>query len=423
MAQFEWKSIFPPHIWQRGEDYYRNGNVLRLQHHGSRVTAEIRGTEVYTVSVTFDASGERIRDYSCDCPYGEDGTPCKHLAALLCALEDVSLEERRKIEADMTVEETVGLLSEQQIRELLIQFAEKDSYIREKILLLATNRLPKNQKSQWKYDLQELTDAAANRYGYVEYEDAYGYCFDLQAYLEDRLSELLSSGLMQDAFELTCLVFQTGMEQDMDDSDGGLSVIAGSCMDAWTEIIKSVNPDMQRGMFGWFAAHYSASDLGQMFLDEYIFDAPWGNELIPDLLQFLDRQIQICPEDFTRTYRLNDLIVHKIRWMEQSGADKQTIDEYITRYHELSSVRDLQVSQAMGNKDYKTVLAILEESKELDKDKIGLVAKHSAGIIEIYEKTGNIPALKRELEYYVFSFRQDDLVYTQKLKNLLTSAE
>ena len=61
MAQFEWKSIFPPHIWQRGEDYYRNGNVLRLQHHGSRVTAEIRGTEVYTVSVTLDASGERIK--------------------------------------------------------------------------------------------------------------------------------------------------------------------------------------------------------------------------------------------------------------------------------------------------------------------------------------------------------------------------
>ena len=90
MAQFEWKSIFSPHIWQRGEDYYRNGSVLRLQHQGSRVTAEIRGTEVYTVSVTLDASGERIRDYSCDCLYGEDGTPCKHLSALLCALEDVS---------------------------------------------------------------------------------------------------------------------------------------------------------------------------------------------------------------------------------------------------------------------------------------------------------------------------------------------
>ena len=72
MAQFEWKSIFPPHIWQRGEDYYRNGHVLRLQHHGSRVTAEIRGTDVYTVSVTLDASEERIKDYSCDCPYGED---------------------------------------------------------------------------------------------------------------------------------------------------------------------------------------------------------------------------------------------------------------------------------------------------------------------------------------------------------------
>jgi len=90
MAHYHWSELFPPHIWQRGQNYYRDGNILDIRYHGNCATAEIEGAEIYHVSVALDERTNRIEDFSCDCPYGEDGTPCKHLAALLCALEDTN---------------------------------------------------------------------------------------------------------------------------------------------------------------------------------------------------------------------------------------------------------------------------------------------------------------------------------------------
>ena len=39
MASNPWKNMFPPHIWQRGVDYYRDGCVLDLQCQNNEVTA------------------------------------------------------------------------------------------------------------------------------------------------------------------------------------------------------------------------------------------------------------------------------------------------------------------------------------------------------------------------------------------------
>ena len=41
MASNPWKNMFPPHIWQRGVDYYRDGCVLDLHYRSSEVTAQV----------------------------------------------------------------------------------------------------------------------------------------------------------------------------------------------------------------------------------------------------------------------------------------------------------------------------------------------------------------------------------------------
>lgn len=139
MASNPWKNMFPPHIWQRGVDYYRDGRVLDLHYRSSEVTAQVEGGEIYTVSATFNKARDGITDYFCDCPYGEDGTPCKHLAAVLCAVQDEPQNPIPKEKNGHTVEALVELLSESQMRSLLIRFAEGDSHIREVIQLTATN--------------------------------------------------------------------------------------------------------------------------------------------------------------------------------------------------------------------------------------------------------------------------------------------
>ena len=423
MAHYRWKELFQPHIWQRGVDYFRENRILDMQYHGNSITAEIEGTEVYTVSVTLDPQTNKIEDYFCECPYGEDGTPCKHLAALLCALEDGGHEKALGDAGNSTIEQVVNMLSEQQMRELLMQFAQRDSYIRERIQILATQSLPTTQKGRWRQDLDALTASVADRHGFIDYEEAYDYCFSLQEYLNDRIPDFLSAGLNRDAFELTCLVFQTGMKQEIDDSDGGLSLLAGACMEAWSNIVELSEVNFQRDMYQWFVSHYDDCDLSEMFLREYVFDAPWNSEIAQDVLCFLDQLLQKCQKDSLGEYQFNELIVHRIQWMEKAGADKAEIDRYMMKYHHISAVRGLQISQAIHDGDYKTALALLEESKKLDAEKIGLVAKYSARKIEIYETMKDISALLDEVTYYIFTFRQDDLVYVEKMKALLSPNE
>ena len=48
MASNPWKNMFPPHIWQRGVDYYRDGRVLDLHYRSSEVTAQVEGCLLYT---------------------------------------------------------------------------------------------------------------------------------------------------------------------------------------------------------------------------------------------------------------------------------------------------------------------------------------------------------------------------------------
>lgn len=420
MATNPWKNMFPPHIWQRGVDYYRDGRVLDLHCRNSEVTAQVEGSETYTVSVTFNKARDGITDYFCDCPYGEDGTPCKHLAAVLCAVQDEPKGPILEVKDKYTVEALVGLLSESQMRSLLIRFAEGDSHIREVIQLTATNELPQTQKNQWEADLGELADSVSDRHGFIDYEDASEYCDALVEYMNDRLPDLLFAGKTMDAFQLTWLTFQTGVEQDMDDSDGGLSVLASFCVDAWSQILEQADLEEQREILHWFTAHYASLDLGKMFLDEYLYDAPWKDGIGPELLSFLDRQIQECLKNENSQYRLEDLIVYRVKWMERLGKSEEEQEQYFAQYHYLPRIREIKISQAEQSGDWVTALALLEESREIDKDKPGLVAKYSTQMIEIYEKTNKRELLLKELRDYLYGFRQDDLVYALKLKALLT---
>ncbi len=423
MAHYHWSELFPPHIWQRGQTYYRDGHILDIRYHGNCATAEIEGTEIYNVSVSLDERTNHIEDFSCDCPYGEDGTPCKHLAALLCALEDTNNEGSSKKETEPAFEQIVELLSTEQMRQLLVLFAQENSFVWEKILLAATNQLPHSQKQQWQLDLQAMTDEAGDRHGYIDYEEAYDYCCSLAEYLYDRVPDLLNNGLVMDAFELVCLVFQTGMEQDLDDSDGGLTVLANSCMGDWNKILEIASAEKQKEMYHWFCTEYQKGDLTQMFLDEYIFIAPWSIEIVPELLRFLDQQIQVCVDSKQHNYRLNDLVSYRIHWMERAGASHTEREAYLQRHHQLSAVREIEIAQAKRNSDWITAIALLEESKILDSDKIGLVAKYSELLIEIYEILRDYTAMRKELEYYLFMFRQDDLKHVEKMKSILSPVE
>ena len=81
-----WRDLFQDHILARGEMYYYDGAVLELHKTEHGYQAIVEGTEDYEVEIEIE-EGEVCEMY-CSCPYAEDGSHCKHMAAVLYEIEE-----------------------------------------------------------------------------------------------------------------------------------------------------------------------------------------------------------------------------------------------------------------------------------------------------------------------------------------------
>ena len=65
--------------FERGEDYFLNGQVKALAEDEGTITAKVHGTQPYRVEFWIEKDD---LEYSCTCPMGADGEFCKHCVAV-----------------------------------------------------------------------------------------------------------------------------------------------------------------------------------------------------------------------------------------------------------------------------------------------------------------------------------------------------
>ena len=81
MTMLQWQHLFSGGILQRGREYYKMNKVRSLIRDGDTYYATVEGAEDYEVVIRIENS--RVSSMRCDCPYAEDGSRCKHMAAAL----------------------------------------------------------------------------------------------------------------------------------------------------------------------------------------------------------------------------------------------------------------------------------------------------------------------------------------------------
>lgn len=92
-----WGIIFGKQILERGRQYYNSGKVKDLTYMGGGYEATVRGSIPYHVEIRI--SGKVIRSMSCTCPYAQEHRYCKHMAAVLTAIERRRAQEKLKEDA------------------------------------------------------------------------------------------------------------------------------------------------------------------------------------------------------------------------------------------------------------------------------------------------------------------------------------
>lgn len=77
--------LFDTVVWERGKQYFERNRVANIQENEGVYTAEVMGEIPYKVKVVF--SGNKVKRGNCSCPQAAMGNRCKHMAALLYAIE------------------------------------------------------------------------------------------------------------------------------------------------------------------------------------------------------------------------------------------------------------------------------------------------------------------------------------------------
>lgn len=195
MMQMEsWKNWFQPHILERGRTCFDEGRVSDLERTEDGCTVTVEGTEEYEVEILLD--GDFIEDMICDCPYAEDGNACKHMAAVLFAIDagKTPLKKTPTKKERVTPTGLVEKIPDSQLRPLLTEMISADEKLYKTLLLRYGETSLDECMKTLKKELASIGNRYTDRYGYINYRDADEFECDMADFIGRQTQILLERG-------------------------------------------------------------------------------------------------------------------------------------------------------------------------------------------------------------------------------------
>lgn len=233
--------------FQRGLAYYHDGLVGLIETRGDAIQARVQGTHRYQVSLASDAQDGL--NYACNCPVGGDGVFCKHAVALaLSWLENSGAEvfqpaesekprKKRKTHAD-SIREYLATLEESELREALLDAAEWDRRLRDKLLFAAKASAGSDTAS-----LRAAIRQATRASGFLDWREAADYAARLEQ-LTGLLEKRIGDGnprlveLIEEA-----IAFAESALGNIDDSNGEVYPAIEALQAVHLQACTNLNPD------------------------------------------------------------------------------------------------------------------------------------------------------------------------------------
>lgn len=365
----KWKQLFKPHILERGMKYYYAGCVEALEADDEQITAVVEGTEDYDVLIHLDRG--QVLDMTCTCPYAEGGENCKHMAAVLYAWQQGGSPKpaasKEVQDAYVQLKACVDGADEGLVRRMLTNLLWQDDKARLRFLAEAQPECSPELARQ----ASAMVDGIVDRYmedGYIDYYEASGFIDELDDILTNEVDTRLEHGKDREAFDISCRVFLALDEVEMDDSDGGITVIANHCQSVWQTILERAEDSLRREIFDWLMAQCGGEiiDYLEDFCEDTLmrcFDAP---EALKEILAYeqsaLDWAMQRGADKWGYNFPARRYAMNCIRLMERMGASDGAIEDYTRRYWQLEDVRKYYIERRRQAGDWEAVVRALEES-------------------------------------------------------------
>lgn len=435
-----WKKLFARHILERGYDYYCEDAVENLEVLDDEIRADVIGTEDYEVEISL-SNGE-VTDMYCSCPYAASGNNCKHMAAVLYEWSE-NKEEKNTIHSDLfqpamtidvykkkvdAVEKLVNSANEEDVRSFLISVLSED----EKLLLRFYNTMSKQITPEVIRHYIRQVDIIASHYlgrdRFINYYEASGFISELEDVIDSDVRQMMDNENYLSAFEVMNYIFILIGEVDIDDSDGGTSMLADKIYQLWLELLAKVSLKEKRKMFDWFISHLDGSviDYLEERIEQVIMDEFQEKEYEQEKFDLIEEMIvrsESSDSAWFRDYKLGKWVLRYLEMLKEKNVSDKKIDEVCKKYWQNSSVRRYYIDFCMEKKEYDHVLQILDESISLDKYYRGLVSEYGIMKKDIYLLQGNREAYIKQLWKLVLEHDTVNLDWYRELKEQYTANE
>lgn len=252
------KKLSDPGSWQRGIDYYKQGNVLSLMEDKEKIIAKVAGTQDYKIKLWYK---NNQLNSSCTCPMGDMGVFCKHCVAVgLTYLDSLGSVKNASSKSKMskpkiTLDKIREYLSKQKTDRLVDiitnQLMENDS-LRESLMMEVAYC---GQKEPDISAFKTTITRATQTHGFVEYHRAYDFFKKIDKVL-DFIEEFLKAGFDKEVIELSEYTLKRVEKAlgEMDDSDGYMSDILERLQALHHKACVKVKPDPKKlaeHLFKW----------------------------------------------------------------------------------------------------------------------------------------------------------------------------
>ncbi|ACV21485.1 Uncharacterized conserved protein [Slackia heliotrinireducens] len=321
-----WRGAFTDRILERGRNCWRNGQVAIKTANDTTCSATVAGTQVYRVSVPMSGALARA---TCTCPHFAKGNMCKHIAAVLYALEagdsnetcvESPVQDTQDISSRANRENILDMMSEDDLRGFVRELMGEDERLERRVL----SRMGVVDLKQAKSDLRKLTTDLMRTYehsGMIDWRYSLDFENEYLAGVDDIVEPFRTTQDVDGLMELVVVRLMQLQRIRIDDSDGFFSTALYPVRDdmkkafIWADVkqrrkmLQTLNsflqkkPGTNRNDMYWFL-----EDCVQGFL----LDAfPTDPELAQDVIAMADSRIAELPA------QCND------RGYDRNGADRR----------------------------------------------------------------------------------------------------
>ena len=384
----KWEKLFKRQILERGYEYYQKGKVEILHYSEDTLEAVVSGTEDYNVSI-YSEDGE-IEDMYCDCPYADDENKCKHMAAVLYALED--LPEISEHDTD-DINDLINEASPELMKEFLIKSMTYDEDLKYKFIRFLKARRKEISISEYKEHLDYLIINYADGTDYIDYRYSFQFFNEADELLTECTDILIAEKCYYDAYDIVKYYLYKLSVTDIDD-DGNFSIFYDTCMEIFKEITQSADIETKRRMFNELTDMLSTK-LNYIF--EMVFDFISKGfdekEFLLKMLEYTDKRLEKkdTPE------RRKKWILYRLQLMDKLNYSDDDILEYSRRYPEFREIREYLTERFIAKGNNEAAIKILEETLGSEVNSIYESQRLHLELKELYKQTNDREKYIKEL--------------------------